>query len=232
MGINFWKNSSNVPEILAYNHQAKWQWHRRIHRCVIQSLFLQTRNANIKCSKTIFFLWVIWKHLMDVGEIRSLLFLSVQIIHRFCFTPEHFDGESSCKNSLFCFYFYYLNFLYSFTEMEGTLRRILLWMPGIVPTAVDFPDEVNVLQGEWPWYGKVPPLNMVHHLPAFPHQLSPWWDGSWQAYVEGRSTLRRQRGASAPLETLSLLPLPLSQCHMGKTRLLFLFSSEEARLIL
>lgn len=56
---------------------------------------------------------------MDIGEIRSLLFLSVQIIHRFCFAPEHFDGESSCKNSLFCFYFYYLNFRYSFTEMKG-----------------------------------------------------------------------------------------------------------------
>lgn len=94
-------------------------------------------------------------------------------------------------------------------KWRETLGRILFWMPGIVPTAVDFPDEGNVLQGEWPWYGKVPPLNMVHHLPAFPHQLSPWWDGSWQAHGEGRSTLRRQTGASAPLENLSLSSLCL-----------------------
>lgn len=121
-------------------------------------------------------------------------------------------------------------FSVQFHRYEGKLwGRILLWMPGIFPTIVDFPDEVNVLEGEWPWSGKMPPLNMVHYLPAFPHQLSPWWDGSWQAHVEGRSTLRRQRGASAPLESLSLLPLPLSQCHMGKTWLLFLFSSEKAR---
>lgn len=141
---------------------------------------------------------------MGVGEIR-LLFPSVQIIHRFRFTPEHFYGESSCKNAQYCFHFGIVS-----QKWRETLGRIVLWMPGIVPTTVDFPDEVNVLQGEeWPWYGKVPPLNMVHHLPAFPHQLSLWWDGSWQVHVEGRHTPRRQRGASAPLETLSLFSLCL-----------------------
>ena len=43
-------------------------------------------------------------------------------------------------------------------------------MLGIVPTRVEFPDEVNVLEAEFPWCGKVLPFNVVHHLLAFPHQ--------------------------------------------------------------
>lgn len=154
---------------------------------------------------------------MDVGEIRSLLFLSVQIVHRFGFTPEHFDGESSCKNFLFWFYFYYLNFWYSFTEMKGNFGENPLLNARNCAYCSWFPRWGELLQGEWPWYGKVPPLNMVHHLPAFPHQLSPWWDGSWQAHGEGRSTLRGQTGASAPLETLSLSSLcPLVSATWAK----------------
>lgn len=153
-------------------------------------------------------------------------------------------GDNSCKNACFCFHFYYLKFRCSFTEMKWKLVN--------PDPEWNFGENAPLNARNCSYYSRFPRWGKCagswmavvwKGTPTYygspPASLSPSTEFMmrWIMTSSGRGKKCTQEAERCIFPSrdpfiLSSLLLTLSQCHIGKTQLLFLFSTQKPRLIL